>query len=69
MKIAWTKKAEKQLNQIFKYIGDDSPYYAYRTTQNIIERAENITQNHRKEERFQNINERIFVKFFTIPTE
>jgi len=43
MKIAWSKKAEKQLNQIFEYIADDSPFYAYRTTQNIIETAENVT--------------------------
>ena len=40
MKIVWTRKAEKQLDQIFEYINEDSAFYAYRTVQQIIETAE-----------------------------
>lgn len=31
MKIVWTEKADRQLNQIFDYIASDSTVYAYRT--------------------------------------
>jgi plasmid stabilization system protein ParE len=40
MKIVWTRKAEKYLDQIFEYINEDSAFYAYRTVQQIIETAE-----------------------------
>ncbi len=39
MKIIWTEKAEKQLDQIFEYIASDSSLYAYRTVSQIIEEA------------------------------
>ena len=42
MKIAWTKKAEEQPDQIFDFIAEDSPLYAYRTVQKIIGRVEKI---------------------------
>jgi len=45
MKIVWTEKAEKQLDQIFNYIAADSPVYAYRTLEKIIERAESISRH------------------------
>ncbi|MEX0608056.1 MAG: type II toxin-antitoxin system RelE/ParE family toxin [Balneolaceae bacterium] len=48
MMIAWSKKAEKQLDQIFEYIAGGSPFYAYRTTQNIIETAENVPKQPQK---------------------
>ena len=48
MKISWSKKAEKQLDQIFEYIAQDSSFYAYRTVQKIIEKAEGITQQPKK---------------------
>ena len=42
MRVAWTQKAEKQLNQIFDYIATDSTLYAYRTVEKIITSAEKI---------------------------
>jgi toxin ParE1/3/4 len=42
MRITWTRKAEKQLDQIFNYIAEDSAFYAYRTVERIIEQAESI---------------------------
>ena len=42
MRVAWTKKAEEQLDQIFSYIATDSALYAYRTLEIIIEQAEII---------------------------
>jgi plasmid stabilization system protein ParE len=45
MRIAWTEKAEKQLNQIFNYIAEDSALYACRTIEKIIERAESIVSH------------------------
>lgn len=48
MRIIWTEKAEKQLDQIFEYIATDSSLYAYRTVGQIIEEAENIPPNPRK---------------------
>ena len=48
MRIIWTEKAEKQLDQIFEYIATDSSLYAYRTVGQIIEEAENLPPNPRK---------------------
>ncbi len=48
MKIIWTIKAEKQLDQIFEYIATDSSIYAHRTVGQIIEEAESIPTNPRK---------------------
>ncbi len=48
MKIIWTEKAEKQLDQIFEYIASDSSLYAHRTVGQIIEEAENISPHPRK---------------------
>lgn len=48
MRIVWTEKAEKQLDQIFEYIASDSPLYAQRTVIKIIEEAENISPHSRK---------------------
>ena len=48
MKIVWTRKAEKHLDQIFEYINVDSAFYAYRTVQQIIETAEDIVSHPRK---------------------
>ena len=48
MRIVWTEKAEKQLDQIFQYIASDSTLYAYRTVGQIIEQAENISHHPRK---------------------
>ncbi|MEX0724550.1 MAG: type II toxin-antitoxin system RelE/ParE family toxin [Gracilimonas sp.] len=42
MRITWSKKSEKQLDQIFEYIAKDSPFYANSTVLEIIERAEKI---------------------------
>jgi len=47
MRVAWTKKAEKQLDQIFSYIATDSALYAYRTVEKIIEQAEIIVTHPR----------------------
>jgi addiction module RelE/StbE family toxin len=48
MKIVWTEKAEKQLDQIFQYIASDSTLYAHRTVGQIIEQVENISPHPRK---------------------
>lgn len=48
MRIAWTEKAEKQLDQIFNYIAEDSALYACRTVEKIIERAESIVSHPQK---------------------
>ena len=48
MRIVWTEKAEKQLDQIFQYIASDSTLYAHRTVGQIIEQAENISPHPRK---------------------
>lgn len=48
MRIVWTRKAEKQLDQIFNYIAEDSAIYAYRTVEKIIEQAERIAPQPRK---------------------
>ncbi len=48
MKVAWTEKAEKQLDQIFNYIATDSALYAYRTLEKIIAHAEGIAPHPRK---------------------
>ena len=48
MTVVWTRKAEKQLDQIFDYISLDSTLYAYRTVEKIIEQAESISQHPRK---------------------
>lgn len=40
MRVAWTKKAEKQLEQIFNYIATDAALYACRTAEKIIAHAE-----------------------------
>jgi len=47
MKIIWTGKAEKQLDQIFRYIEVDSLLYAHRTVETIIERVESVSQHPR----------------------
>jgi len=47
MKIIWTEKAEKQLDQIFEYIATDSSLYAHRTVGQIIEEAESISPHPR----------------------
>jgi plasmid stabilization system protein ParE len=43
MRIVWTEKAEKQLDQIFEYIASDSSLYAHRTVGQIIEETESIS--------------------------
>lgn len=43
MKIIWTEKAEKQLDQVFEYIAVDSSLYAHRTVGQIIEEVESIS--------------------------
>ncbi len=48
MRIIWTEKAEKQLDQIFEYIASDSPLYAQRTVSQIIEGVESISPHSRK---------------------
>lgn len=48
MKIFWTEKAEKQLDQIFEYIATDSSLYAQRTVGQIIKEAESISLHPRK---------------------
>lgn len=48
MRVAWTEKAEKQLDQIFNYIAADSALYGYRTVEKIIEQAEHIVPHPRK---------------------
>ncbi len=48
MRIIWTEKAEKQLDQIFEYIATDSTLYAYRTVGQIIEATENLPPHPRK---------------------
>ena len=48
MRVAWTRKAEKQLDQIFNYIADDSVFFAHRTVGKIIEQAERIVPQPRK---------------------
>lgn len=48
MRIIWTEKAEKQLDQIFEYIATDSSLYAYRTVGQIIEAVENLPPHPRK---------------------
>ncbi|SHF73427.1 Plasmid stabilization system protein ParE [Fodinibius roseus] len=48
MRIIWTEKAEKQLNQIFEYIASDSSLYAHRTVGQIIEEVESILSHPRK---------------------
>ncbi|NBB76334.1 MAG: type II toxin-antitoxin system mRNA interferase toxin, RelE/StbE family [Bacteroidetes bacterium] len=48
MRVVWTEKAEKQLDQIFHYIAEDSALYAYRTVEKIIERAESVLPNSQK---------------------
>ena len=64
MRIVWTKKAEKQLDQIFEYIASDSTLYAQRTVSQIIEEAKVFLFILVKVEKFRSINETIFVKFF-----
>jgi|AntRauTorcE11898_2_1112593.scaffolds.fasta_scaffold11177_2 addiction module RelE/StbE family toxin len=44
MKIIWTAKAERQLDQIFAYIASDSELYAYRLVNQIINRAESLSE-------------------------
>ena len=48
MRIIWTEKAEKQLDQIFEYIASDSSLYAYRIVGQLIEKAESIPPNPKK---------------------
>jgi toxin ParE1/3/4 len=48
MKVIWTEKAEKQLDQIFEYIATDSSLYAHHTVGQIIEEAESIPSHPRK---------------------
>jgi|SRR5690625_27269 len=48
MRIAWTEKAEKQLDQIFNYIAADSDFYAYRTVEKVIDQAESIIPHPQK---------------------
>lgn len=40
MRLVWTRKASNQLDSIFEYISLDSPVYALRFIERIIERAE-----------------------------
>ena len=42
MKIIWSTKSEKQLDQIYDYIAQDSPFYANSTILDIINRAEKV---------------------------
>ncbi len=48
MRVAWTEKASKQLDQIFQYIAADSALYAHRTLEQIIERAASTSRHPRK---------------------
>lgn len=48
MKVIWTEKAEKQLDQIFEFIASDSSLYAHRTVGQIIEEVESIPPHPRK---------------------
>lgn len=48
MKVIWTEKAEKQLDQIFEYIAIDSSLYAHRTVGQILEEAESISPHPQK---------------------
>lgn len=48
MRIFWTERAAKQLDQIYNYIAIDSLLYAHRTVDQIIERAESLSRNPRK---------------------
>ena len=48
MNIVWTFKAEYQLDRIVEYIALDSPYYAYKTADAIIEQTEQIVDHPRK---------------------
>ncbi|NBC67017.1 MAG: type II toxin-antitoxin system RelE/ParE family toxin [Bacteroidetes bacterium] len=48
MKIIWTSKAEKHLTQIYDYIAEDSPYYASRTIERIVNIAENVSEHPQK---------------------
>lgn len=66
MRIIWTEKAEKQLDQIFEYIASDSSLYAHRMVGQIIEEAESIPPILEKVVKSQNTNEMIFEKFFII---
>lgn len=47
MRIKWTEKAQRQLDQIFEYIAVDSKLYANRTIKKIIERADSISKHPR----------------------
>ena len=67
MRIVWTEKAEKQLDQIFQYIASDSTLYAHRTVGPIIEEAENIPLILERVVKFQNMKETTFEKYFIIP--
>lgn len=44
MTITWTEKATSQLDQIFSYIKVDSPFYAYKTIDRIIEQVEVLSE-------------------------
>lgn len=44
MRIKQSQKSEKQLDKIFEYIAQDSPFYTNSTVLEIIERAEVIEQ-------------------------
>ncbi len=44
MRIVWTKKAEKHLTQIYNYIALDSPFYATRSIERIVEKAESVSE-------------------------
>lgn len=48
MRIIWTERAAKQLDQIYNYIATDSLLYAHRTIDQIIERADSLSRNPRK---------------------
>ena len=48
MRIDWTERAEKQLDQIFNFIALDSEFYAYRTVEQIVETAESTSPFPRK---------------------
>jgi addiction module RelE/StbE family toxin len=47
MRLVWSEKAEKQLDQIFAYIAEDSNIYAFHTVEQIIKTAEGLLRHPR----------------------
>lgn len=41
-RVYWLEEATEDLNQIYNFISQDSIYYAIKTTEEILEKAENL---------------------------